>query len=190
MAIRIKNTWHQSERNESVQKQMADNGGALAFIIWRLSLENAKTLHKEGFEYDSDRERVGMITEFAAFCVQVADRLAYGRIDEADRAAMVNSLGQALAGQVQDNLSEIAGPGNYRAPFIALLNQRLSAYATLSFSDGEPGFDFLRYFGRCALEVMGETQTNRWVMDQVMEVAAPELVDQVRRSVDNLLGTS
>ena len=40
--------------------------GALAFIVWRLSLENAKELHREGFEYDSDRERVGMISEFCA----------------------------------------------------------------------------------------------------------------------------
>jgi len=34
---------------------------------------------------------------------------------------------------------------------------------------------------------MGETQTNRWVMDQVMEIVGPELVEQLKKSVGNLL---
>jgi hypothetical protein len=189
MAIRIKSTWHESDRNASLSKSMADHGGALAFIVWRLALENAKELHKEGFQYDSDRERVGIITEFVAFSVQVIDRLAYTRIANEQRHTLINSLGQNIAAQVQDNLTEIAGPGSYRHPFIDLLNRRLGEYARLSFEDDQPGFDFLRFFGKCTLDIMGDTQTNRWVIDQVMAIAAPELLDQIKRSVDNLLGS-
>lgn len=189
MAIRIKSTWHDSGRNRATAKSLDDSARALAFIVWRLALEGAKELHREGFEYLSDRERVGVISEFVAFQVQVADRRAYELLEDADRSGFINALGQGLADHVQDNLADIAGPGNYRTPFIDLLNERLGEYAELSYSDGEPGFDFLRLFGSRVLSVMGNSQTNRWVMDQIMTVAAPELVEKLSKSMDNLLGT-
>ena len=165
---------------------MADHGGALAFIIWRLCLESAKTLHKDGFEYASDRERIAVLSEFVAFAVQVVDRFAHPRIDDSERAALVNSLGQRVADQMQDNLTDLAGPGDYRRPFVDLLNRRFAEYGELTFVDDAPGFDFLRFVGHQILGALSESQTNRWVLDQVMEVAAPELVDQIRRSVINL----
>lgn len=186
MAIRIKSTWHDSGRNRPSDKTLEDSAQALAFIVWRLSLEGAKELHREGFEYLSDRERVGVISEFVAFQVQVADRRAYEILEDADRSVFINALGRRLAEHVQDSLCDIAGPGDYRKPFIDLLNERLAEYAATSFADGEPGFDFLRLFGSRVLEVMGDSQTNRWVMDQVMIVAAPELTEKLSASMDNL----
>jgi hypothetical protein len=186
MAIRIKSTWHDSGRNRPAAKSLEDSAQALAFIAWRLALEGARELHREGFEYLSDKERVGVISEFVAFQVQIADRLAFDRLDDVERRDFINALGQRLADHIQDNLVDIAGPGNYRKPFIDMLNERLGEYAGLSFRDGEPGFDFLRYFGARALAVMGDSQTNRWVMDQVMSVAAPKLVERLSASMDNL----
>jgi len=186
VAIRIKSTWHDSGRNESNAKSMADNGAVLAFIVWRLSVENAKELHREGFDYNSDRERVGMISEFCAFCLQVADRMAYAQLSDPERQELVSALALRLADQIQDNLTEIAGRGAYRRAVIDLLNRRMGEYAQCSY-EGEPGFDFYRQLGKGALEVMGETQTNRWVMDQVMEIVGPELVEQLKKSVGNLL---
>ena len=40
--------------------------------------------------------------------------------------------------------------------------------------------------GHQVLEQMGETQTNRWVIDQVMELDAPELFDKARKAVEEL----
>ena len=85
---------------------------------------------------------------------------------------------------------DIAGPGNYRRPFIDMLNERIGEYAGLSFRDGEPGFDFLRFFGSRVLSVMGDSQTNRWVMDQVMTVAAPDVTEKLSASMDNLFETT
>ena len=186
MAIRIKSTWHDSGRNRPSDKTLEDSAQALAFIVWRLALEGAKELHREGFDYLSDRERVGVISEFVAFQIQVADRRAFEMLADDDRAAFINALGHRLADHVQDNLCDIAGPGNYRKPFIDMLNERLGEYAQTSFSDGEPGFDFLRLFGSRVLEVMGDSQTNRWVMDQIMTVAAPEVTEKLSASMDNL----
>jgi len=186
VAIRIKSTWHHSQRNKPSQKSLADNASALAFITWRLSLEGAKKLHGEGFNYLTDKERVGVISEFVAFLVHSADRLAYGQLDDEDRERFINALGQRLADQMQDNLVDIAGAGNYRRPFIALLNERMAGYAEQTFRNDEPGYDFLRYFGSQVLKIMGEDQTNRWVIDQIMDVQAPDVFKQLKKSMMSL----
>lgn len=189
MAIRIKSTWHHSGRNKPSQKSLEDNASALAFIAWRLSLEGAKKLHGEGFNYLSDKERVGVISEFVAFLLHSADRLVYGELDDEDREHFINAFAQHLADQMQDNLADIAGPGNYRRPFITMLNERLAGYAGQTFRNGEPGYDFLRYFGSQVLGIMGEDQTNRWVIDQIMDVQGPETFQQLKKSLANLFAS-
>ena len=192
MAIRIKDKWHHSRRNRPTRKSLEDSAGALAFIGWRLALDRAQGLNREGFRFDSDIERVGVINEIVAFEVQVADRIAYEFLADDDRRAFVNALGRRFADHVQDNLSDLdgaglEGPRNYRDAFIAMLNGRQDDYAGLSFENGEPGFDFLRYLGSRVLGVMGEDQTNRWVLDQMVAVEAPEIAEKIANSVLNLL---
>ena len=187
MAIRIKDKWHQSHRNQPAAKSLRDSAGALAFIGWRVALDKAQGLNREGFRYDSDVERVGVISEFVAFEIQVADRLAYEFLDDGARTDFINALGQRFADHMQENLTDLDGPRNYRDTFIALLNERLSDYAQLSFENGEPGFDFLRYLGARVLGVLGEDQTNRWVLDQIVAIEAPEIAEKIRKSVLNLL---
>ena len=186
MAIRIKSRWHHSERNEEQRKTFADSAGAIAFIVWRLSVEHAREIHGEGFDYISDRERIRVISEYCAFAVQLVDRLAHQRIDDEARDMLVVALGRRLADQMQDNLLDIAGPGDYRAPFVAMLNERLDDYARFEFDAREPGFEALRYFGDRVMRSMGISQTNRWVIDHVMEISAPELFEKISKSVDDL----
>lgn len=187
MAIRIKDKWHRSRRNRPTRKSLEASAGALAFIGWRVALDKAQDLNREGFRYDSDVERVGVISELVAFEVQVADRLSYGFLAEDDRRTFVNALGRRFADHMQDNLTDLDGPRNYRDAFIALLNERQNDYAGLSFENGEPGFDFLSYLGNRILKVMGEDQTNRWVIDHVAAVEAPEIAERIGKSVFNLL---
>jgi len=187
MAIRIKDKWHRSPRNRPTRKSLEDSAGALAFIGWRVALDRAQDLNREGFRFDSDIERVGVISELVAFEVQVADRISHAFLSEEDRQIFVNALGRRFADHVQDNLTDLDGPRNYRDAFIALLNERQAEYAGLSFEDDEPGFDFLRYLGSRVLRVMGEDQTNRWVLDQIVAIEAPEITEKIRNSVLNLL---
>ncbi len=189
MAIRIKDKWHQSRRNRPTAKSLQDSAGALAFIGWRVALDNAQNLNREGFRYDSDVERIGIISEFVAFEIQIADRVSYEFLEDADRSVFINALGQRFADHMQENLSDLGGPRNYRGAFVALLNERLGEYASLSFDDGEPGFDFLRFLGAKVLGVLGEDQTNRWVLDHIVAIEAPELAEKIRNSVFNLLAT-
>jgi hypothetical protein len=187
VAIRIKDKWHHSRRNRPTSKSLQDSAGALAFIGWRGALEKAQNLNREGFRYDSDVERVGVICEFVAFEIQLADRLAYDFLNDDEREGFINALGQRFADHLQDNLSDLDGPRNYRDSFVALLNERLSDYATLTFKHGEPGFDALRYLGSKVLGVLGDDQTNRWVIDQIVALDAPEVAEKISNSVFNLL---
>lgn len=191
MALRIKSRWHNSGRHTTLSKAVADHASALAFIIWRLSLDGARALHGEGFEYLGDYERIGVITEFVAYLVQLTDRLAHGQMEDPSRDVLVNALAHRLADQIQDNLTDIAGPGNYHAPFIEALNARLTSYSTTSFEvETGPGFDGLRVFGARVLEIMGETQTNRWVIDQIMQIDGPDLYEKLKPAFANLLGSA
>ncbi len=183
---RIKSTWHQSERNETVDKSFEDIAGAMAFIAWRIALESARDLHRERYNYDSDQQRVAVIAEFLAFLVQVADRVVYDVLDQDERTGAINALGRRLSDHIQDNLTDLFGPGDYRSPFIGTLNARLRDYSAFSFEDDQPDYHFLRYFGDRILKIMGEDQTNRWVIDEVMEKAAPEAARHMTRSVRNL----
>lgn len=187
VAIRIKDKWHRSRRNQPTPKALEDSARALAFIGWRVALDKAQNLNREGFRFDSDIERVGVISEFVAFEIQVADRLVDELLDTDDRAVFINALGQRFADHMQDNLSDLDGPRDYRDAFIALLNERQHDYSTLMLEDGEPRFDFLRYFGAKVLGVLGDDQTNRWVLDQIVAVEAPEVAEKVKKSLFNLL---
>ena len=186
MAIRIKSSWHDSERNLSASKTLDDNAGALAFIAWRLALETAKNLHQERFEYSSDKQRVGVICEALAFQLQCADRMSHTRLEDPEREIFINVLAWRLADSMQENMVDLAGPGGYRAPFIAFLNRRSIDYARLTFADDQPGYDFLRYFGHSVLEVMGDGQTNRWVIDQIIEIESADLVARFGKGTKQL----
>jgi len=190
---RIKDRWHNStpedtERDILVEKSLQDQASALSFIIWRLALNGAINLHAEDFRYDDDRQRIGVISEFLAFQIQHIDRLGHTSLETAERRSLLEALCGRVAELMQDNLTDIAGPGDYRPPFIALLNKRFDEYAQCKYDAGEPGFDALRNFGSSVMQIMGEDQTNRWVIDQIIAIDAQELVEQTTKSFNRLFG--
>jgi len=190
---RIKDRWHNStpddkQRQVLDEKSLDDQASALSFIIWRQALNGAINLHAEDFRYDSDHQRVGVINEFLAFQIQLVDRLGHDIIDDEQRGVLLTSLCHRIADHIQDNLTDIAGPGQYREPFIALLNKRFDAYAQFSYTDQMPSYDLLRYLGSNVLDIMGDDQTNRWVMDQTIDIDAPALVVQIKKSFTRLFG--
>ena len=185
MALRIRSKWRGNHA-----ASLEENATALAYIIWQLGLGSARNLHTERFDYDDDDQRVAVIAEYLCFLVHIADRLAYEALPGPERQAFVETLAQDCARQMQRNQEDIFGPGEYRQIFIDLLNQRGAEYAAGKFANHEPGFDLLRGLGRHVQAIMGESQTNRWVIDQVMSIDAPEAVEQVCKSMDNLLAST
>ncbi len=190
---RIKDRWHNSTPEDDArevlsEKTLVDQASAIAFIQWRTALNSAINLHAEDFRYDDDHQRVGVITEYLAFQIQLVDRLSAEYLSDDERGVLINEVCRKAAEHIQDNLQDIAGPGDYKKPFIALLNRRFGEYAEFKFKESRPGFEAIRFLGHTVLILMGEDQTNRWVIDQVMEIDAPELIDQNVKSLNRLFG--
>lgn len=186
MALRIKSSWHDSGRNDTNDKGLEENAGALAFIAWRIGLDRAINLHGEDYIYRSDGQRIAIICEFLAFEMAMIDRLVFELLSYEERAVFMNALGKRLTDHVEDNARDLFGPGDYRSGFIQTLNERLEDYADFGFGDGGPAYSFNHYLGKKVQGIMGEDQTNKWSIDQVMDIDAPDIYKKTRKAVDDL----
>ena len=185
MKTRIRDQWQDPTRQASTE----GNALALAYVCWQLALTSARNLHAEDFVYQDDIQRVGVIREYLVFLAHTADRLAFELLDEAQRAPFISSLAAGCARHLQRNTEEILGAGDYAGQFIDALNRRNSEYGQCAFANGTPGYSLLRAFGESIQIIMGHDQTNRWAIDQVMDIDGPEAVAQLGRSLQKLYAT-
>jgi len=184
MALRIKSHWH----DDDAERSLEEIAGALAFISWRIAKDKAINLHGEDFIYETDAQRMAVISEYLVFQLQIVDRIAHSRLglnDDARRQLVVN-LAKHLAGHLQDNCTDILGQGDYVKPFVDLMNQRGAEYADFKYTDDGPSYPFMRHLGYEIQQVMGETQANRWVIDQVMDKDGIEVDRDIKRAISNL----
>jgi hypothetical protein len=184
MALRIKSRWH----DEDSERSLEEIAGALAFISWRLAKDKAINLHGEDFIYETDEQRMAVIVEYLIFQLQIVDRLAHQRLglNDEERRQLVLALARHLAGHLQDNSVDLFGPGDYVGPFIEKMNARGAEYAEYRYNNDGPSYPFLRHLGFEIQQIMGETQANRWVIDQVMDKDGPEVDREIRRAIENL----
>lgn len=176
--MRLKSKWHDKDISRSVD----EIAGVLAFNLWRVAIEAVDRMGKSEFKYRSGLQHLAVIGEFLIFSVQVVDRLASERMEEEPRRRLITAVALRLAATMAEN----CGDGSVSASFIERFNERGEAYADCTFSDGRPGYSFLRYFAACIDELMGGAE-NKWVVEQVMEVEAPAVLKSVGRAVDDLL---
>ncbi len=165
MALRIKSHW----QNEDIQRSLAEIGGALAFIAFRIATDKAISLHCERFVYRDDTQRMLVIQEYVLFLMQIADRLAHARLGDDERRELITAMAQKCVEHVQDNSQDLLGPGDYGSPFIERLNLRSGEYAEFNMDSEGPSYSLLRHLGFEIQQLMGEQEENRWVIDQVMD---------------------
>jgi len=184
--VRVKSRWNRKDRSHAPE----DVASALSAVAWKIAGASVLEMENLGFQTDTQLQRLTVIAEFMAFLVHVADRLAATRMDDEARARFINAFGKQVAALMADNLADVLGPGDYRSSFIETLNERMAQYSEFGFSaeDG-PDIGFLREFGQRVTATMGP-RDRRWILEQVMEVAAPEAVDTLRKAMGNLLGAS
>ena len=180
--MRVKSKWNLKERERS----LSEIGGAMAFILWRIAQQGTLNLENEGFQTDSNAQRLDVITEFLAFLVHIADRMTAANLTREQRQEFIGSLARHLADTMQENRGDAQGAGEYRGALIDRLNERAADYAGFSFVDNEPGFAFRRYFGENVRAVMGE-KDNKWITDQVMDIEVPEALKPLEKAVRDLL---
>ncbi len=179
----VKTRWR---KKSARTRTLAERAGVIGANVWKIALEIFKHLEKEGFRFGSDRQVTAVLSEFIAFLVQLADRSVYGRLSEAERAALMGSVAGHLATTMENNQLDLFGPGEYRKPFIDLLNARFEEYAGFDCLGGEPGFPCLRFFATKVSETMAATD-NKWVVEQMMDIEAPEMVRVMRKLVNEAL---
>ncbi|HCU53741.1 MAG TPA: hypothetical protein DIC36_05510 [Gammaproteobacteria bacterium] len=182
MAIRMRTKWHTRG-----PKSIEDRAGVVGFNIWKISNEAWKHMEKEGFRVGDDRQVVALIIELLAFLMQISDRLVYGQLSEEERARFMNALGQHLAKTVYSNMLDMFGPGDYTGPFIATLNERLADYSEFEFAGHQPSYAMLRYLGDKMAAAMTGTDS-KWVVEQVIDIEAPEAVGRIKKLVHEVLG--
>ena len=170
-------------------RTLAERAGVIGANVWKISLEIFKHMEKEGFRFGSDRLVTGVLTEFIAFLVQLVDRAVYGKLGDADRATLIGEVAGHLAATMENNQLDLFGPGEYRKPFIDLLNTRFAEYAGFECPGGEPGFPCLRYFATRVSDAMASSD-NKWVVEQMMDIEAPEMVRVVKKLVEQTVDTA
>lgn len=179
--MRVKSKWNLKDKERS----LSETGGAMAFILWRIAQQGVLNLENEGFQTDTNAQRLDIIAEFLAFLVHLVDRMTIDDLGRDERVEFITSLARHLADNMQQNRTDAEGKGDYRQPLVNLLNERAADYAEFSFKDNEPGFALRRYFGENVRAVMGE-KDNKWITDQVMDIEVPETLKPLRKALGDL----
>ncbi len=174
---KLKAKWNLKDR-ERTPEQIAS---AVSSNIWLLAADGCLNLENEGFETNTQSQRLDVISEFLAFSLHLVDRMTYGELEEQERVRFINALGVCLANLLQSNRIDANGPGEYRKEFINLLNERMDEYSECEYTqDSGPGFSLRRIFGNHVMQVMGE-KDNKWIPDYVMDMEAPKVVKGLNR---------
>lgn len=180
--MRIKSKWH----NQNKPKTPEELASAAGFFGWRIATYHVEAIEEAGFDLETAEQRFAVLREFLIFLVQVADRLAHQRFDEPERRRYVTALARHMAGTLEDNAGDHFGPGTFGREFIEQLNAEIPDYAGFSFDADGPGYQFKRYLGERVLSIVGEQAAKKWVIDQVMDIEAPEAVETFAKNLDNL----
>jgi len=196
MAVRLKSRWHRSKRSErnrrgsSAPKTLLDLSSVIGINIWKLARETFIRMEKEGFRFREDTQAINFIEEFLIFQLHITDRMLYGKVDDAQRAAFVNAVSVHLANSLIDNQTDLLGENSdYLQQFTRLFNDRFADYAEFKFSDEGPAYSALRYLAHKVAEVLSITD-DKWVVEQVIDIEAPEVVSKIMPVIDQVLGLS
>jgi len=110
----------------------------------------------------------------------------YGRLSEAERPRLIGEVVGHLATTMENNQRDLLGPGEYRKPFIDALNARFGEYAEFECPGGEPSYACLRFFATKVSDAMADGD-NKWVVEQTMDIEAPEMVRLAQKLVEQTL---
>lgn len=188
MRIRVKSKWNDKKR----ERTPTEVGSALAFNLWRIAGANVLNLENEGFQTDTQSQRLDVIAELVAFFVHVVDRmLATREYTDDDRGELITALALNLAKTMHDNRMDFVEENergtDYKGQFIDLLNARMAEFAEFSFQDNEPGFQLKRRVGDHVTAVMGD-KDKKWITDQVLDIEIPDAMKTFKRVARDLLG--
>ncbi len=180
--MRIRDKWRSGK-----SRSLSDKATALAYIIWQIGLHYTKNLHQEEFDFESDEQRISVIQEYLIFLCHVSDRLSCSYLNDQQRQIFVTALVDQTTGQYQKNVEAVLGSGDYRTGFITHTNLRFDQYSKGKFDDNQPGYAARRLLGNEIQRIMGMSQTNKWLIQQVIDIDSLDAAEQLSKSALKLL---
>jgi hypothetical protein len=178
--VRVKSKWHKTQI-----KTIDDIAGALAFNSWRITKNHLEDLINEAFVIEK-AQVFDIIAEYLCFLIQCVDRLVFDKLSTKQRQELIIVLAKQSADYYQENKQERIGSGDHWKDFIQIYNSRSEDYANYEFTDGEPNYHFLRYFGEKTQKAMTDAD-EKWIVQQMVEIQAPKAFKSIKKSVDDLV---
>ena len=182
--MRIKSKWGKGKEHK--ERSIEDQASAVAFIVWRIAQDALLNLENDDYQTDSLKQRMDVVVEFVIFLTHLADRYSYENMSAAEREQFVVGIVMNLARNYQGSMEDIEGIQEHKKDFIDLVNERMADYSEMPFDGEDPSFMMRRYLGSRVQQVMGERH-NKWIETQVLEINAPEAIDNLKRAMENLL---
>ncbi|QEP42007.1 hypothetical protein D5085_01950 [Ectothiorhodospiraceae bacterium BW-2] len=188
--MRLKTKWHKQQ-----QRSLEDIANTIGFLLWRISHTTVDKMYQDGFNFETNEQLVNVIAEFSTFLLQCGGAKLYPQLSEEEFQRFVNGMAQKVALTYKENMEQArqgeASSRDITTPFLEQLNQRLADYAEFSYPDGKPSYPALRYFGTVIAAIMPASGSdNKWIIEQVMEVEAPQMLQKLDKSLNDLLPTT
>jgi hypothetical protein len=183
MAVRVHTQFHTSS-----QRSPRTLASVVALLAWKLAVEAIKRMRQAGYDIDIGRPYFDFVCEFMVFLAVAADRIAYRELDADTRLAFTTALATRLAEIVEENHYLLLGeavPGELQQHFLDLFNRRGAEYAEFDYGADGPDFGFRRLFAACLREGLPE-KDQLWVVDQAMEIEAPEALKALEKTLAGL----
>ena len=169
---------------------MQELAGATGAICWRMALNAAKNLHEQDFDYETDSQRLRVMKCYLFFYIHCADRLSFSKLSSEQRMEYINFLAQDCKRHFFESIEQTEVDQNQFTHFFQELNEANERYSRCQFPNDMPGYEAFRLLGSDIQSVMGQSQTNKWVIDQVMEIDGPNAFDIFKGSMTKLLRNS
>lgn len=188
-AIRIKSQWFR----QGTVKTPQQTASAMAFITWRVAQNVLKQMRSAQFDIEIGAQYFSFTRETLVFLIQVLERMAAERMDEAQRGAFMMALVHRVAQILQDNEDTLLGTPAPDLPshcdtFIDQYNALSDHYADFGFGPSGPDFSFVRYLGH-RIEALMPEKDRLWVVDQIMATEVPEAVQMLDNAMRNVMST-
>ncbi len=187
--MRIKSHWFRQGTARTPQQ----TASAMAFITWRVAQNMLAQMRSARFDIEIGSQYFAFTREVLVFLIQVIERMAHARMDEAARAAFLPALVKRVAQVLQENEDRLLGEpsdgqASHYARFIDQYNLLADHYADFDYSPAGPDFSFVRYLGH-RIEALMPEKDRLWVVDQIMASEVPEALQILQRSMQDLLST-
>ena len=186
--MRIKSRWFKDDQPKTAKQ----SASVMAAITWRLAQNAVKQMRVAQFDIDPGPQYFAFLSEFLVFLIQVADRIAYAQLPGAYRAEFTTALVNRVAEILEENQETLLGAPaerGYKSAFIELFNEESADYATMGYGEAGPDFAFLRYLGNRVMDIMVKKDQS-WVIDQIMEIEAPQAVTDIQRGMQGLFDST